>query len=143
MEGLGLVCVYIPFTNINNYFFECFGSFDYLHAITLQLEEILQSKDQSKDPEVNLFLRDQSFDLIAHTGERLQGCNTFDYTVPEDIAYHTLFCYEQLGFDLDKDVLKIHGHLTEESDTFKLLYTYVRNINLLTEDTLNLQKLAE
>ena len=36
MEGLGLVCIYIPFTNINNYFFECFGSFEYLHAITLE-----------------------------------------------------------------------------------------------------------
>ena len=88
---------------------------------------------------VHIFLHGQSFDLIAHTGARLLLCNTFDHSVPEDIAYHTLFCYEQLGFDLNKNVLFIHGDLKEDSDAFRLLYTYVRNITLLPEDYLLIQ----
>ena len=135
VDQLGIVCVYIPFTNINNYFFECFGSFEYLHAITLAVGRLLSNSKDTEGAQMHVFLRAHNFDLIAYQGSHLQLCNTFDHSVPEDMAYHILFCYEQLGFDLNKDMLNIHGILEKESDTYKLLYTYVRNINVIPEDS--------
>ena len=136
IETLELICVYIPFTNINNYFFECFGSFEYNHSITLKLDKLLGNLPLGNEPKIDIFIRKRHFDLVVHSGKQLKLCNTFDHSVPEDIAYHTLFCYEQLGLDPNKDALNIYGSLKEDSETYKLLYTYIRNVNLINEEVL-------
>ena len=42
-----IMSVYVPFVNINNFFFERFGSFEYHHANTILLEQLLKNATQS------------------------------------------------------------------------------------------------
>lgn len=139
LEEYGLVCVYIPFTNINNYFFERFGTFEYLHVITKEINELLKNTQDMNGAGINIFVRDTSFDLFAVKGRSIQLCNTFSYLVPEDMAYHILFCYEQLGLKPDRDTLSIHGDMDEDGDTYQLLYTYIRNISSITAESPKIQ----
>ncbi|HBB48086.1 MAG TPA: hypothetical protein DCZ44_00455, partial [Flavobacteriaceae bacterium] len=41
IEALDLVVVYLPFTNVNNWFFERFGSFTFEHSAAILLRHLL------------------------------------------------------------------------------------------------------
>ena len=49
LEEFGMVNVYIPYTNINNFFFEKYGEFEYRHCVSVLAEEFLKyNKDASE-----------------------------------------------------------------------------------------------
>ncbi|WP_051907749.1 DUF3822 family protein [Flavimarina sp. Hel_I_48] len=133
LKELDLIVVYIPFANINNFFFDHFGSFSYHHSITLFIKNI-HDKAVAVDKEITIQLRDRNFDLIAQEGKKLVLINAFTYQNAEDFLYHILFCYEQLNFDPDKDKLTIIGTLDVENDLYQLARKYIRTITLQEEN---------
>ncbi|WP_246516233.1 DUF3822 family protein [Aequorivita echinoideorum] len=128
LETLGVVVVYVPFININNYFFERYGSFSYFHSTTILLNTLLAKENQSDSPTVHLHFLKNSFDCIIIKDGALQLCNTFQFKTPEDFIYYTLFCFEQLKLNPDTVPVTLYGDIDENNNLYKIAYTYIRNV---------------
>ncbi len=125
------VCVYVPYTNCNNLFFDYYGSFDYHHSMSILVKNALNTftiRDNDSYVLVNTHI--SSFEIIIHTNKRLLLANSFDFTTKEDFIYYLLFTLEQL--DLDTETIPVHlvGNITKESPLFKIAYTYIRNVEI-------------
>ena len=126
-----LVNIYVPYANINNFFFEQIGSFTFYHGITLLLQKVLSQKTSTTT--LSALVRSKSFDLVISQGNNLLLVNTFEYSNAEDFAYHTLFCIEQLKLDTEEVLLKLYGDLKKEDSIFKMLYKFIRNVEIINE----------
>lgn len=96
-----MVNVYLPFVNINNYFFEHFGAFQYKHHLTVLIESILNVERNKKNNSAYIHFNEKSFDLIGFKSGKLQFCNQFHFETAEDVLYYLIFCTEQIGFSND------------------------------------------
>ena len=76
-----------------------------------------------------LSLADQEL-TAAVLGARLEFCNVFPVSTPEDVVYFTILVMQELGLSPDQDFVTIWGELTGDSAVFGLLSTYVRNLRL-------------
>lgn len=81
-------------------------------------------------------------------GARLEFCNVFTVSTPEDVVYFTILVMQELGLSPDQDFVTIWGELTGDSAVFGLLGTYVRNLRFGTRPfglryTYRLNELAE
>lgn len=125
-----IVNVYIPYTNITNYFFDRYGEFEYRHAVSVLTEAAL---NRDAGEEIHMYVNCQSpyFDLVAVKNNRLLLANTFHYQSPEDFIYYLLFTAEQANADPLEFRLFMLGEISEESEIYKMAYTYVKNIHLL------------
>lgn len=128
IEKHDIVVVYVPFMNINNYFFEKYGSFNYYHATSIMLKAILE-KEKYSLPKMFLHFQKNNFDCIVLKDGQLQLCNSYNYRTPEDFIYYTLFCMEQLKLNPDTIPVTLLGEIDEEDDNYKIAYTYIRNID--------------
>lgn len=133
LEGQGIVIVYVPFMNINNFFFEKYGSFHYYHSTTVMLKVILE-KEKYSLPKMYLNFQQNSFDCIIVKNGSLELCNTYNYKTPEDFIYYTLFCMEQLKLDPETLPVMLSGDISERDETYKIAYTYIRNIEFIGSD---------
>ncbi|NML64608.1 DUF3822 family protein [Hymenobacter sp. RP-2-7] len=76
-----------------------------------------------------LSLADQELTALV-LGSRLEFCNVFAVSTPEDVVYFTILVMQQLGLSPDQDPVTIWGELTGDSAVFTLLSTYVRHLRL-------------
>ncbi len=134
LDNQGIVVVYVPFMNINNFFFEKYGSFTYYHAVTIMLKAILENEKYSL-PKMYLHFQKNSFDCIILKNGELQLCNSYTYKTPEDFIYYTLFCMEQLNLNPETLPVLLCGEIDMEDDNFKIAYQYIRNIDFAKANT--------
>lgn len=132
LEKHGLKNVYVPYANINNYFFDFFGAFEYQHATTILVENLLKQNQLEKET-LYAHVGESYFDLIAIKDGKLQLCNTFFYETPEDFLYYLLFTAQQLKWDVETFELKFLGNISKDSKEYELSYTYIRNCGFLEE----------
>lgn len=130
LDDLNMVVVYVPFMNINNFFFEKFGSFNYYHSVTVLLKTILE-KEKYSLPKMYLHFQKNSFDCIVLKNGTLQLCNTYSYKTPEDFIYFTLFCMEQLKLDPETLPVLLCGDISKNDANYGIAYTYIRNIDFI------------
>ncbi len=126
-----IVTVYVPFININNYFFDKFGSFNYYHSITILAEKLLAVEKNNESVKVYLHVAENMFHLMAIEDGNLKLGNTYSYKTAEDFCYYALFTFEQLRYNPDKVEVVLSGTIQKDSDLYSLLFTYVRNISFL------------
>ncbi|QQX76297.1 MULTISPECIES: DUF3822 family protein [Aequorivita] len=136
LENLEIVVVYVPFMNINNFFFEKYGSFSYYHSVTVMLKTILE-KEKYSLPKMYLHFQKNSFDCIVFKNSGLQLCNSYTYKTPEDFIYYTLFCMEQLSLSPENLPVVLLGEIEKEDENFKIAYSYIRNLEFLDSDFSN------
>lgn len=125
--------VHIPYTNINNYFFDKVGSFQYEHVTSVLIKNIL-SLEEHQNETVYLNVFNHHFDMVVMKNNKLILCNSFHYSAPEDFAYYVLFVAEQLKLDPEKFRLIFLGNISESSEIYKMCYTYIRNCTFLAEE---------
>jgi hypothetical protein len=125
------VNVYIPLVNINNYIFETFGSFDYKHFATILIETLLQKEATTTEHVLYLHINEASFEIIGINNKALTFYNTFEYGSKEDFIYYILFTLEQLQLDPENIKVAFIGGVTENDDLFKILYKYIRFVDVL------------
>jgi hypothetical protein len=123
-----MITVYAPYINVNNFFFETYGSFSYFHATTKLLEGVLNNSNVDVSPEVHVHVFKDSFTCIITKNKQLQLCNTYPYKTPEDFIYYILFCYEQLGLKQEIDPIKLSGIIIKDDPLYVQLFTYIRHI---------------
>ena len=120
--------VYVPFTNINNYIFECFGEFEFKHQST----ELLQTVFDQKNTEKTCFVHvgSKTLELAVLDGKKLLLYNQFPYQNQEDFLYYVLFTYEQLDLDTEVCKLQLFGSVAEEDPIFNICHSYIKNVTV-------------
>jgi len=122
------VTVYAPFTNVNNYIFDQFGSFTYKHYSTVLIDQLLVLEKHSNTSKVYVNIRKNAFEIIAFDNGNLTLFNTFDFTTKEDFIYYLLFTLEQLQLNPETVKLVFLGQINKEDELYQIAYTYIRHV---------------
>ena len=122
--------VYIPYVNINNYLFQNFGEFEYQHHTSILIEKLLKL-ESSNQKKMYVNGSKGSFDIIVLENRELLFSNSFSYNTKEDFIYYILFTAEQLQLNTEEFILYFMGEIKEESEIYKIAYTYIKNIFFL------------
>ncbi|WBL24422.1 DUF3822 family protein [Zunongwangia sp. HGR-M22] len=128
-----IVNIYIPYTNILNYFFEKYGEFEYSHHLSILLHKFLSFEDH-KGIKIYAHNRNKQLDLFAIEDGKLLVCNSFSYSTGEDYLYYLLFIAEQLNLDPKKFSLNLSGEIHKEDEIYKLLQDYIQHIIFLSSE---------
>lgn len=122
--------VYIPYVNINNYFFQHFGEFEYKHHTTAFIEKIIKL-NIAKEQTMFVNVSKNSLDILVIENNKILLANSFSYNSKEDFIYYILFVAEQLNLDTNMFSLYFTGIITLESDIYKIAFNFIRNIYFL------------
>ena len=123
--------VYIPYVNVNNYVFQNFGEFEYMHHSTVLIDKLLkQTKDNTKK-QFFVHVSKNQLDIIVIENNKLLFYNNFLFNTKEDFIYYILFTAEQLGLNPDEFLLTFLGDIEEVSEIYKITYNYIRNIDFI------------
>ena len=131
MLSQDLVNVYIPYTNINNFFFDKYGEFEFQHNISVLIESVLAKKQLKQEAQIYLNDYNNYYELIIVQNNKLLLANTFHYETKEDFIYYLLFTLEQLQLDPSEIDLWLLGTIMKQSENYDILYTYIKNIDFL------------
>ncbi len=137
IQSLELSNVYVPYTNINNFFFDTYGDFTFEHSISVYLRAT-QDLNKPDQGEV-VYIEKQENDLIltAYKDNQLQLANVFTYSCKEDFLYYLLFTLEQLDFNPDSILLYLTGGIEKGDAYYELIYTYIRYVECTQEHSEN------
>ncbi len=124
-----IITVYIPYTNINNFFFETFGSFTYKHSSTILTSSLLSQEKNSDRATVFANMNEKSFDLIIINKGKLILANTFNHETKEDFLYYLMFTTEQLQLNPEDFVLVFLGDIQKDSEYSDMAHKYIRHVD--------------
>jgi hypothetical protein len=130
--------VYIPYVNINNFFIDQFGSFDYKHANSILVTKLLDASKNNDDKKMIVNFNAGHFEIIVIQNQKLLLFNSFDYQTPEDFIYYLLFVAEQMNMNPESFKLELLGTITKEDEFYTIAYKYIRNVSFF--DVSDLQK---
>ena len=128
--------VYIPYVNINNFFIDQFGTFNYKHANSILVSKLLIASKNKDDKKMFVHINTGHFEIIVVQNQKLVFFNSFDYNTPQDFLYYILFTAEQLNLNPENFPLELIGNIETESDYFKIAYQYIRNVSLIDVEDL-------
>lgn len=126
IEASNCINVFVPYININNYLFEVYGEFEYKHASTIFLEQILKKEENSNDDKIYINVERFHFEMAVVKKGQFQLYNSFEYVTKEDFIYYVLFAFEQLKLDTETVMVKLTGQIVEDDELYQMLYTYIR-----------------
>ncbi|WP_366183301.1 DUF3822 family protein [Flavobacterium ovatum] len=122
--------VYIPYVNMNNYFIDKYGSFDYKHANSILVTKLMDESKNNDTKTMWVHFAQGHFEIIVIQNQKLLLFNSFEYQSPEDFLYYLLFTSEQLQMNPENLPLELIGDITTDCPFYKIAYKYIRNINL-------------
>ena len=123
--------VYIPNTEINNFIFEKFKTFDFFHYSSLIIEKISNELAEKFSEKVFVNINDGFIDILFFKDKKLMFYNSYDYNSYEDILFYLLFCFSELKLNPDEIHTVFSGSIDLDSKLYELIYTYVRNVELI------------
>ncbi len=143
INPFGVVNVYVPFVNINNYIYGLFGVFNFKHHGTVMVESLLKKhtglqrnesihlsdgQAQGKEPICYVYVFERQMDVTIIAQNQLLLYNNFSFVTKEDFLYYLLFTLEQLHLDTAAVAVKLFGDIEEDDDMYELCYQYIRNV---------------
>ena len=123
--------VYIPNTEINNFIFEKFRTFDFFHYSSLIIEKISNELAEKFSEKVFVNINDGFIDILSFKDKKLIFYNSYEYNSDEDILFYLLFCFSELKLNPDEIHTVFSGSIDLDSKLYELIYTYVRNVELI------------
>lgn len=130
--------VFIPYVNINNFFIDQFGSFDYKHSSSILVNKLLDSSKNNDAKKMIVHFNSGHFEIIVLQNQKLLLFNSFDYQTSEDFLYYLLFTAEQLNMNPENFTLELLGTIEEDDEYYQMAFKYIRNISFF--DVSDLQK---
>ncbi len=134
IENHDLVNVYVPYMNINNYIFDLFGEFEFVHNGTVLLQSLLKSSGNITEPVCYVHVGQQQMDLVVLGRKKLLLYNSFQYRTKEDFIYYILFTLEQLDLDPESISLRLFGQIEEEDELYGISYEFIRHISIFVPE---------
>lgn len=108
-----------------------FPNHKWKHHSSIFIESLLQQFKLQEGEKIYLSIQNNYFELLVLDGKKLRFFNNFSYKSAADLIYYLLFTCEQLSLNPDQIPLIIAGEIEEESEVYKSLYRYVRNISFI------------
>ena len=130
LETQEMVNVYVPFMNINNYIYELFGEFVYMHNGTVLIETLLTKYGNQEETVCYGYVGKNLLDIVVMRQKQLLLYNSFHYSTKEDFAYYLLFVMEQLELNTDTVCVKFFGDMEEDDPRYLLCHAYIKNISI-------------
>jgi hypothetical protein len=122
--------VYIPYVNMNNFFIDQYGSFEYKHANSVLVSKLLDLSKNNEERKMFVHVSESHFEIIVVQNQKLHLFNSFEYKTPEDFIYYILFTAEQLQLNPENFKLELLGAIVETDAFYQIAYKYIRNISL-------------
>ncbi len=122
---------YILPEELNRCLSKHFPNCNWIHDSTVLIESLMRQYKHEKKPCVYLSIQQNYFEMILTEGAKLKFYNSFDYKSAADLIYFILFASEQLSLNPNVVEYKILGEIEKESEIYKLLYKYIRNLSFL------------
>ena len=129
LEKEHIKVVYVPYVNINNFFFEKYGSFSYYHSQTILIRTILFNNDYKNGDQIICNILPSQFELLALKNGEIVLANTFLYENENDFLYYLLFTVEQLVFNPETFYLTFFGIESNDDPLLKLTIKYIRHVH--------------
>jgi len=129
LEQQELVVTYVPYININNFFFDTFGAFVYKHSNTILVNTLLLQEKNTDSIRVFANINENSFDLIVISKGKLILNNTYKYHNKEDFLYYLMYSTEQLKLNPEEFELIFLGKIKKEDELYSIAYAYIRNVS--------------
>jgi len=126
-----IITVYIPYVNINNFFIDRFGAYEFKHYSHILIENLLGIYKYSLVPHVFGHVHNNHFELIVIADKKLQLYNTFTFSTKEDFIYYVLFTAEQLKLNPEKFKFVLLGSVEKDDELYKIAYKYIRNVSMI------------
>jgi hypothetical protein len=99
------------------------------NSSTVAISSIINQYSDLKERSCFLITEKNKIEIIVIQADQLIFQNYFEVNSPTDVLYFTLFCFEQLKMDPNKNELYLMGNIEKGDETYSLLYEYIRNIN--------------
>ena len=128
IEPYDIVNVYVPFVNINNYIYELFGEFQFMHTATVIIQSLFNSHEATKDTVCYVYVSENQMDITIFEQKQLLFYNSFIYHTKEDFIYYLLFTLEQLKLDTESIKVKLFGSIEEGDDLYNICYLYIKHM---------------
>ncbi len=128
IEGFDMVNVYVPFVNINNYIYDLYGEFSFMHNGTVMVQSLLNTHKNGKEPVGYVHVAEQQMDLAILTNKSLLFYNSFNFKTKEDFMYYLLFSLEQLKLDTQNVKIRLFGAVEEGDEIYTLCYEYIQHL---------------
>lgn len=100
-----------------------------LHYSSALIEGIPRQNDASRLESMALFINVDSAEVLVYQGEKLLYCNQFSYQSPKELLKYVMVVMDQLELDPNFNKVQLWGNINNQSELFKLLYLYIRNIS--------------
>ncbi len=130
VNNLELVNVYVPFVNINNYIYDLFGEFEFMHHGSVLIQTLINSHGNSNEPICYVHLIEGHMDITIISQKKLILYNNFSFATKEDFIYYLLFTFEQLKLDTESTKLKLFGSIEEGDALYEMCHRYIKDISI-------------
>lgn len=130
IKSMDMVNVYVPFMNINNYIYDLFGEFEFMHHGTILIQTLTNSHGNIIEPICYIHIIEGHLDITVISNKKLILYNNFSYNTREDFIYYLLFTLEQLKLDTETTKLKLFGSIEEGDELYNMCHQYVRDISI-------------
>ncbi len=131
--------VYIAFENINNFYFEKYGQFEYFHYGSTILNRLSKQQDHNSE-QIFIEVFQSDFYISIFRKERLLSHNLFPFHAAEDVLYYVMFSIQQNELDPDTLHCSLKG-IGSLNTIHDLLFNYIRNVFLEKDYHLHLTRL--
>jgi len=109
-----------------------FINYNIQHSLSSLIEGLLvKFKNQEISDRIFVNVRPSYIDILFFQNSKLLFCNTFKYKTSEDFAYFLLNAIEQLQLNPETIDLFLMGEIDKSSQTYELLYKYIRSIEFM------------
>ncbi|MGB5228514.1 MAG: DUF3822 family protein [Eudoraea sp.] len=130
IDSYDLVNVYVPFVNINNYIYDLFGEFEFMHHGTIMVQSLLNSHSNGNEPICYVHIADKQMDITVLAQKQLLFFNSFQYITKEDFIYYLLFTLEQLKLNTENIKLRLFGAVDMGDELYNIAYEYIQHISI-------------
>ncbi|NNF18192.1 MAG: DUF3822 family protein [Flavobacteriaceae bacterium] len=134
LSSYDMMNVYVPFMNINNYIYELFGEFDFLHHGTVLIQALMNIHTGTA-PVCYVHVTEQQLDIVVLTQKKLVFFNSFRYQTKEDFIYYILFTLEQLKLDTNTIKTRLFGAIETGDELYDICYEYIQNLSIFIPES--------
>ncbi|MDG2193517.1 MAG: DUF3822 family protein, partial [Polaribacter sp.] len=123
--------VYIPYVNLNNFFFQKFGEFEYKHHATVLIDKLILHTKNNAAKQFFVNVSKHHIDIVVIENSKLLFYNTFSFATKEDFIYYILFTTEQLQLNPEELLVRFMGEIKFDSELYTTAYQYIRNVDFI------------
>ncbi len=100
-----------------------------LHYSSALIESVPRQNDTGQLKSMSLFLNIDSTEILVHENDKLLYCNQFAHSSASEFLNYVVATMDQLEIDPNFSKVQVWGNINNQSEYFKILYKYVRNVS--------------